>query len=166
LGGDLDLMSSSLTLPASGSMRSGRVYGRPTSAPPISAAAGSPSADLLPTPSANQFECDPDVWEPRRAKLKAQRVNGNGFGLTLGMAVQTLPTPRASARENRQTKRSPSQQAGRHGLSLAAEVCELLPTPQAHELTGGSTGQPSPGGKPSLDALPLGQLNLDQLASG
>jgi hypothetical protein len=41
-----------------------------------------------------------------------------------------LPTPRASERENRQTKRTPSQEAGAHGLCLAAEVLELLPTPR------------------------------------
>lgn len=42
------------------------------------------------------------------------------------------PTPRASPNENRQTKRTPSQEAGRHGLCLAAEVCEthaMWPTP-------------------------------------
>lgn len=42
-----------------------------------------------------------------------------------------LPTPRASENENRQTKRTPSQEAGTHGKNLAAEVCELLPTPLA-----------------------------------
>jgi hypothetical protein len=49
--------------------------------------------------------------------------------MNLRHAVSLLPTPRASPNENRQTHRTPSQAAGRHGLSLAAEVCELLPTP-------------------------------------
>lgn len=40
-----------------------------------------------------------------------------------------LPTPRASERENRQTQRTPSQEAGTHGLSLLAETVALLPTP-------------------------------------
>jgi DNA (cytosine-5)-methyltransferase 1 len=49
--------------------------------------------------------------------------------MNLRHTVSLLPTPRASENENRQTRRTPSQEAGRHGLSLAAEVCELLPTP-------------------------------------
>jgi len=59
---------------------------------------------------------------------------GDG-GLTL------LPTPRASARENRQTKRTPSQIAGEHGLSLAAEICSLLPSPRATDGTHGGPNQ-------------------------
>ena len=43
------------------------------------------------------------------------------------------PTPRASANENRQTKPSPSQMAGKHGLSLCAVVNTpvLWPTPRS-----------------------------------
>lgn len=44
-----------------------------------------------------------------------------------------LPTPRASANEDGQTKRTPSQVAGRHGMSLAAEVT-LLPTPAVNDM--------------------------------
>lgn len=39
------------------------------------------------------------------------------------------PTPWASANENRQTKRTPSQIAGKHGRSLAAEVNAADPGP-------------------------------------
>ncbi|WP_329595493.1 hypothetical protein OG195_27420 [Streptomyces sp. NBC_01362] len=49
--------------------------------------------------------------------------------MNLRHVVSLLPTPRASENENRQTKRTPSQIAGTHGKCLAAEVCELLPTP-------------------------------------
>ena len=41
---------------------------------------------------------------------------------SLHAAVKLWPTPRASENENRQTKPTPSQLAGQHGLSLAAEV--------------------------------------------
>lgn len=63
--------------------------------------------------------CGPgDLSNPRnRTRLETQAV--------------LLPTPRASVNENRQTKRTPSQEAGTHGKNLAAEVCELLPTPMA-----------------------------------
>ena len=69
-------------------------------------------------------------------------------GTTLCDAVQLLPTPRASANENRQTKRTPSQETGDHGLCLAAEVLELLPggsnllpTPRATDGTHGGPNQ-------------------------
>ncbi|WP_306472862.1 hypothetical protein [Streptomyces sp. or20] len=69
----------------------------------------------------------------------------------LVFAGALLPTPRASANENRQTKRTPSQEAGTHGLSLAAEVCELLPTPRA---TDGSKGGPNQRGSKGDLTLP------------
>lgn len=51
-----------------------------------------------------------------------------------------LPTPRASANENRQTKITPSQAEGKHGRSLAAEMCNL-PTPRARDWkSGGKDG--------------------------
>jgi len=49
--------------------------------------------------------------------------------LKLSGAVRLLPTPRSSPNENRATKRTPSQEAGQHGLSLASEMLHLLPTP-------------------------------------
>lgn len=47
---------------------------------------------LLPTPSANQFEVDPERWQERRRQLMADPDvrNGNGFGLTTAMAVSVL----------------------------------------------------------------------------
>lgn len=44
---------------------------------------------LLPTPTAmnpNEEE-DMDAWEARRAKVKAEKRNGNGFGMPLGIAA-------------------------------------------------------------------------------
>ena len=58
-----------------------------------------PIGGYWPTPSANQFECDPAVWMPRREREKAKHRNGNGFGLTLAMAVQAAamqPPPQDS----------------------------------------------------------------------
>ncbi|MFF4701400.1 hypothetical protein [Streptomyces chattanoogensis] len=102
--------------------------------------------------------------------------------MNLRHAVSLLPTPRASANENRQMRRSPSQAAGRHGKSLAAEIGELLPTPaaatwpsnqslspgaavrpslhQVSELIGDSTPQPSKGGRRSSAVRPPGQLTI------
>ena len=46
-----------------------------------------------PTPDASGFGADnPEVWRARRERVKANRGNGNGFGLTLNMAAhETLP---------------------------------------------------------------------------
>lgn len=46
------------------------------------------------------------------------------------------PTPRASPNENRQTKPSPSQLAGKHGMSLGVAVNWPTPTARDHKDTG------------------------------
>ncbi|MER6772700.1 hypothetical protein ABT389_23475 [Streptomyces bacillaris] len=58
-----------------------------------------------------------------------------------------LPTPRASANENRQTRRTPSQRAGKHGLCLAAEAADPTGAPTPKRSNGGkrSPGAPLPG---------------------
>jgi len=43
--------------------------------------------------------------------------------------MRLWPTPRASANENRQTKPTPSQEAGKHGMNLATSAV-MWPTPQ------------------------------------
>ena len=112
----------SQTWPKSGSMRNGRVFPRPVPGPAISAGASLSSPGLLPTPVVA------DSRNTRNATAGRSPGSTVHSGMTLCDAVQLLPTPRASANENRQTKRTPSQEAGDHGLCLAAEVLELLPT--------------------------------------
>ncbi|MFE2673754.1 hypothetical protein [Streptomyces hygroscopicus] len=102
--------------------------------------------------------------------------------MNLRHVVSLLPTPRASENENRQTKRTPSQEAGRHGKSLAAEMGELLPTPtstdaksssgvnpawghgetltDAARSVGGRTPRRSKGGRRSSAAPLPGQLTI------
>lgn len=100
---------------------------------------------LLPTPSAmspNEAE-DIDAWQARRARVKAETGNGNGFGMPLDVAVRLLPTPegadasggRISAEKGGQrpsgAKRSvPLATAIHHGVTL-------MPTPQVADATGG-----------------------------
>lgn len=92
-----------------------------------------PDGDLLPTPLVTNRA----GMTPSPATLEGKR------GTDLGPAIGSLlPTPRASARENRQTKRTPSQEVGAHGLCLAAEVLELLPTPNATDGQGGVRAVP------------------------
>ncbi|MFT4202172.1 MAG: hypothetical protein QM634_15720 [Gordonia sp. (in: high G+C Gram-positive bacteria)] len=89
---------------------------------------------VLPTPAAcnpNDGET-PETWLARRDEVKARVGNGNGMGMPLSIAVQTLPTPKAS-----DSKRSgcPSERA-RHTPDLGA-VTHHFPTPNASDATGG-----------------------------
>lgn len=82
---------------------------------------------LLPTPSAanpNEGE-DLNEWASRRARIKESGVNGNGFGMPLGVAVRLLPTPTTE----------PDTGNG-HARNLGKEA-RLLPTPQVADADGG-----------------------------
>ena len=46
-----------------------------------------------PTPNAGPQNDGDTNWKERRKRIKEQRKNGNGFGMTLGMAVTNWPTP-------------------------------------------------------------------------
>lgn len=65
---------------------------------------------MLPTPTVNDSKNDGSPSQHRRNSV------------ALNTMVKMLPTPRASPNENRQTKPMPSQLAGKHGRSLAAEI--------------------------------------------
>ena len=84
-------------------MRSGHIYLRSNVSPPTSATASGWSATRLwPTPTANQYEhSDIDALLARRERVKKEKKNGHGFGLTTSNAVmvaerETWPTPTAS----------------------------------------------------------------------
>jgi len=46
-----------------------------------------------PSPNAGPQNDNDSTWEQRREDLKAKHMNGNGFGLTLGMAASLSPWP-------------------------------------------------------------------------
>lgn len=55
-------------------------------------------------------------------------------GISGKESYSLVPTPRASASESRQTKITPSQSAGTHGMSLQAmAISKLLPTPTVND---------------------------------
>lgn len=101
---------------------------------PLALLTGVIASGLLPTPQARDFmpAHSPDY-------IKKKRAAGHGMSnLNDFVAHEHLglwPTPRASANENRQKKLTPSQQAGKHGLSLAA-MANLWPTPTANRRSG------------------------------
>ncbi|MFJ6597244.1 hypothetical protein ACIQPP_41855 [Streptomyces violaceusniger] len=96
-------------------------------------------ASLLPTPSTSEA-------------TGPGKPDGNRND-TLRARIALLPTPRASANENRQTKRTPSQENGTHGKSLAAEVASLLPTPTATPYGSNQSDSPGAAVRPSLNSL-------------
>jgi len=62
-----------------------------------------------------------------RRQKSARRISANGCSSSPGET--NWPTPRASANENRQTRPTPSQLAGKHGMNLATRAA-MWPTPQ------------------------------------
>ncbi len=62
-----------------------------------------------------------------RRQKSARRTSARGCSSLPGET--NWPTPRASANENRQTKPTPSQLAGKHGMNLATKAV-MWPTPQ------------------------------------
>lgn len=132
-------IESSVTLPRSGSMRSGCVSEHPMSVP-LTAASGSSS---WLTPRAT----DGSNGGPNQRDSRG--------GLALPSQAAQWPTPRSSESENRTTKHAPSHGKG-HGKTLAGEaVGREWPTPSSSSYgtnQGGAAGRSGPV-RPSLDTL-------------
>jgi len=89
LDGSLETFSE--TWPRAGMTRNGIAYLRPPSAPLTDEIA----SGLWPTPDAmvaNDTE-NLENWTARRARIKAQKKNGNGFGMPLAVAARMWPMP-------------------------------------------------------------------------
>jgi hypothetical protein len=147
----------SATWPRAGMTRNGTASRRQPSVP-LTAVTESGS---WPTPTANLYECDPEVWRARREREREKHRNGNGFGLTLAMAVQERelqrqglwPTPTVNGNNNR---KGLSAKSG-DGLATAVKR-SLWRTPKASDA--GHTGRVTPakpGQTTSLDMRVNGQ---------
>lgn len=68
--------------------------------------------------------------------ITPSRANDRFNNLESVLARRMFPTPRSSPNENRQTKPTPSQLAGKHGMNLAT-VVNLLPTPVSRDWKSG-----------------------------
>ena len=88
-----------------------------------------------PTPSANQFEQNPEVWEARRQRNLAKGYNGNGQGATLDIAAHLAgwATPNAAdswtppyATENTMRGGDPNGTLRSTSGSLAKDVVMLV----------------------------------------
>lgn len=153
--------------PASGSMRNGQCYQRPTPDPAIFASASSSSPGLLPTPTAREkggANCrhgDPGRGDdlPEAVKYLPTPNASDGKGTSqpegrersgrsrkpgdadLPEAVALLRTPTAQLASNGGSQHPDKRKAGGHGPTLADELEHLLPTPNAtHERKTSRTG--------------------------
>lgn len=90
----------------------------------------------------------------RGAGLTGMRPDGTKVQVTINAAVamepMDWPTPRASPSENRQTKLTPSQLAGTHGLSLAASVNHWQTPVASHRLGGNRSAYEGAPFRPAL----------------
>src|SRR5260221_2659064 len=126
-----ELIPYSETWPRAGMMRNGIVYELQTSEHPIEES----EYLLWPTPTAsnpNEGE-DLNKWTARRAQIKAQKKNGNGFGMPLSIAVRMWPTPLAGNGNG----------AGLHGqggINLQTAV-QMFPTPTASPWRSGKSSE-------------------------
>jgi len=80
--------------------------------------------------------------------------------LTAEKGFSSWATPRASENENRQTKPSPSQLRGEHGMNLATQAVWATPTTQDAENCGSKSQQRrnSPPLNAQVIAFPPGQV--------
>lgn len=141
-------------LPVSGVMHSGEIRSVPMVAPELRA-----DGALFPTPDASVANDGqgPDTWLARRERIRSSKINGNGMGMPLSIAVQLLPTPntmehlpaRVGEARERQLRRGEGEHASRRSETgnLREDILEvpaaLLPTPTAQDsqASGGSGTQ-------------------------
>lgn len=94
-------------------------------------------APSTPRTGATGYGLLPTMRASLTGKITPRRALDLNPNLESVLARQLWPTPRASENENRQTKLTPSQMAGRRGLNLAS-VANLFPTPTARDWKDGT----------------------------
>jgi hypothetical protein len=148
------------TLPRAGSMRNGTIY----QLVPLAPLTGGTESGLLPTPAAqpagwqNIEVVDRDGNPPTHANQRwYDKQTGRIVQKDLRHVIERgmWPTPRASKGEHGTYKRTPSQEAGTHGLYLQSEVCE------AEVEEGRTRGQLNPTWVEWLMGFPLGHTETE-----
>lgn len=155
---DQDSTSLPLTLPASGSLRNGHVYARPTSEPRTGGNAGSA---LLLTPRASRGAASTEnqyllsgsdkkgnlLPTPTTSEARGAGHAADG-GVNLRTAVSLLPTPAAGnfndgeSVESWQARRSAQKERGINGNGMGTPLAiavQLLPTPAARDWKTGTS---------------------------
>jgi hypothetical protein len=116
--------------------------------PRTSANASTGARTGWPTPNAGPQNDSDSRWEQRRKECLDRHTNGNGFGLTLGMAVTLAGWPTASARDWKDTPGMAETGTNPDG-SIRSRTDQL---PRAAQLAGWATpmaGTPATGDRSS-----------------
>lgn len=106
-----------------------------------------------PTPDSSGFGISDSKWQERRAAIKAQKKNGNGFGLTIGMAATLTGWPTPSARDWKDTgdlSNSMTRADGKSRLDTVpriASICGPARLTATGEMLTGSDAQTKSGGQ-------------------
>jgi hypothetical protein len=91
-----------------------------------------------PSPNAGPQNDSDTTWMERRKKLKAEGRNGNGFGMTTGMASQltgwpTPKTPTGGPESGERKQQLGRTESGGGDLAAAAEMAFPWATPRAED---------------------------------
>ena len=81
-----------------------------------------------PTPNAGPDNSTDTKWQQRREKIKAEKKNGNGFGLTVGMAAQL-----SCAETEKPAALNPAFVRWLMGYPLAWDACGATATPSSRK---------------------------------
>jgi hypothetical protein len=114
-----------------------------------------------PTPNAGPQNDGDTTWEARRELLKAQHKNGNGFGMTLGMASQLAAWPTTTVLDAASSSAAGySTESGRHSGTTLTDAARLAQwaTPAARDYKG-------PNAEAHVTTNGTGRKHLDQLAN-
>lgn len=90
-----------------------------------------PTADTgctsVPTPNSGPQNDSDSTWEQRREALKEQHKNGNGFGLTLGMATSLAAVPSPCTPNGGRSMSTQAMDATGYGEDLAIQAANYDP---------------------------------------
>jgi hypothetical protein len=124
---------------------------------------GETGSGSWPTPDAsvaNDSE-SPDTWTARRERVKATRVNGNGMGTPLAMAVKLWPT--ATASDGMGSRRHGYMVSGNTGTTML-DAAVAWATPRARDWKGAGKdclpGQATTAGRRDPKTAPPGACGL------
>lgn len=103
------------------------------------------------------------TWLSRRERLRAKRVNGNGMGTPLTIAVQLWPTP-TSSDANQSGAAGYSTHNGRHAGTTLTDATVGPRGPESRSTAGRNRGRLNPRWVAQLMGFPDGWLDIDEIA--